>query len=125
MLKKRSVVMRISERRRKNREFFERIGNSLKRIISRSIEILAKPIEAFDEWIDRGYKEGYEDGLNTTVKVVVNETLDIIHERADVIKERCNWILAVISDIELQDPGLRTEVESIEGSVQEILKQIN
>lgn len=117
--------MRISEPRRKQYESFEKIKKKMTDIIYRAIDILAKPIEAFDRWIDRGYKEGYEAGLNTTVKIVVNETLDIIHERADVIKERCNWILAVISDIELQDPGLRTEVESIEGSIQEILKQVN
>lgn len=116
--------MRTSEAKKKRCEFFAKLKKKLTEVMCHVIDVLAKPIEALDKWIDRGYEQGYEDGLNTTVKIVVNETLDIVHERADVIRERCNWILAVISDIEMQDPGLHTEVESIEGSVQEILKQV-
>lgn len=121
---RRRGIMRLSEQKRKQHEFFGRLKKRMTEIMCHVIDVLAKPLEAFDRWQDR-YERGYNDGVDAVYQGAVWVVLDMYKGRHEIIKERCDGILAVISDIELQDPRLHTEVERIEGSVQEILKQVN
>lgn len=91
--------------------------------MNRVIDFLAKPIEAWDWRYDR-YDRGYEAGMDAVCEGAVTIVLDMLKARNEIIIERCNHILAVISEMELNYPELHTEVESIEGSVQEIMNQV-
>lgn len=115
--------MRISEAKRKRYVFFDRLKKKLTEIMCHVIDVLAKPIEAFDRWQDR-YERGYNDGVDAVCEGAVYVVLDIYKDRHKAIEERCKYIEAVISEMELNYPELHTEVESIEGSVQEIMNQV-
>lgn len=118
--------MRISESKRRRLEFYDRIKKKLRALIDKFIDILARPVEAFDNWMDR-YDRGYEDGLRDGVTEMVKDELKFVHhleDKYDIIIGRCNHIEAVISEMELNYPELHTEVDSIEKSLQEIRRQV-
>lgn len=115
--------MRTSEAKKKRCEFFAKLKKKLTEVMCRVIDVLAKPIEAFDRWQDR-YERGYNDGIDAVCEGAVWVALNIYKDKHKVIEEKCRQIETAIRELELHDPGLHTEVESIEGSVQEILKQV-
>ena len=115
--------MRVSKQRRKRYAFCDKLKKKLTEIMNHVIDVLAKPIEAWDRWIDR-YDIGYNDGVDAVCEGAVYVVLDIYKDRHKVVKERCNHIEAVISEMELNYPELHAEVDSIEKALQEIRKQV-
>lgn len=91
--------------------------------MNRVIDFLAKPIEAWDWWYDR-YDRGYEAGMDAVCEGAVTIVLDMLKARNEIIVERCNHIEAVISEMELYNPELHTDVESIDKSIRVILDSI-
>lgn len=115
--------MRVSKSRRKRLDFFDKLRKTLSRWVEKTMDILGKPIEIFDRWIDR-YERGFYDGVDAAYECEEKVISDILKTRNKVIKERCNHIEAVISEMELNYPELHTEVDSIEKSLQEIRRQV-
>lgn len=91
----------------------------MNRWFDKVVDILGKPVGALDDWIERYYK-GFDEGFEKGVDIMV----DCLRNKHKVVKERCNHIEAVISEMELNYPELHTEVDSIEKAVQEIRRQV-
>lgn len=115
--------MRVSESRRKRLDFFDKLKKTLQRWFDKAVDILGKPVEALDNWLDR-YERGYNDGIDASCEDAMQITLDIFKGRHKAVEERCTFIESVITELELNYPELHTEVDSIYKAVSEIRRQV-
>lgn len=108
--------MRMTESQKRRREFYDKLRKKWREWIKKLINILARPIELIDQWLDAPYYEGYADGSKETIDKIAKYYVGKIK----VLIKSCNHIEAIISEMELQYPELHTEVQYIDKAVQDI-----